>query len=340
MTPLARLLSPASLFCLFAVAHVSEANAQTLVEYDPVGGQGSAQGVFPTTTDPLITASELTQMGFGGWGNTNVWPVGQLGSASPTLDPGQYVTFTIDAPAPVTYTSLSYSRQSYLMDGNRAASVRTSVDNFASDAAVLLGIDPNGAAQLDFDLTGLAPTMGPVEFRIYFYDAPIMGADWVDLVSTAAGGTGLVLTGDVFDDVGTNYCTSNPNSTGLAANIDGTGTNVVADNDLTIGANNLPNNAFGFFLTSQAQGFVANPAGSSGNLCLGGAIGRYVGPGQIQQAGSNGRIELALDLTMIPQPNGFVSVMAGETWNYQAWYRDAVSGMATSNFTDGLQVDF
>jgi hypothetical protein len=49
---------------------------------------------------------------------------------------------------------------------------------------------------------------------------------------------------------------------------------------------------------------------------------------------------LALDLTQIPQPTGFVSVAAGDTWNFQCWYRDAVGGVATSNFTDGLSVDF
>ena len=82
------------------------------------------------------------------------------------------------------------------------------------------------------------------------------------------------------------------------------------------------------------------PGGSMGNLCLAGSIGRYVGPGQIQQADATGNISLALDLTQVPQPTGFVSVGIGDTWNFQAWYRDAVGGSATSNFTDGLSVTF
>ena len=61
---------------------------------------------------------------------------------------------------------------------------------------------------------------------------------------------------------------------------------------------------------------------------------------QIQQANPAGTISLALDLTQIPQPTGFVTAIAGDTWNFQAWYRDAVSGSATSNFTDGLSVTF
>ena len=75
-------------------------------------------------------------------------------------------------------------------------------------------------------------------------------------------------------------------------------------------------------------------------LCLGGAIGRYVGPGQIQNSGSAGAISLAIDNTQVPQPTGFVTIAAGETWSFQAWHRDAVAGSATSNFTAGYEITF
>jgi len=130
------------------------------------------------------------------------------------------------------------------------------------------------------------------------------------------------------------------NSTGVPAEIIAIGNPVAAGNNVTLEASDLPLNSFGFFLTSQTQGFVANPGGSQGNLCLGGGIGRYVGPGQIQNSGTGGTISLALDLTLTPQPTGFVSVSAGETWNYQAWYRDAVGGSAVSNFTNGTELVF
>ncbi len=103
---------------------------------------------------------------------------------------------------------------------------------------------------------------------------------------------------------------------------------------------NLPSNAFGFFLTSLTQGFIANPGGSQGNLCLSGSIGRYVGPGQVQNSGSAGAISLAVDLTQHPNASGFVSVQIGETWNFTAWYRDSLGGTATSNFADGLEISF
>ena len=102
----------------------------------------------------------------------------------------------------------------------------------------------------------------------------------------------------------------------------------------------MPANSLGFFLVSQSQGFVANPGGSQGNLCLGGAIGRYVGPGQIQNAGSVGMIALSMDNTQVPQPTGFVGVTAGETWNFQSWYRDQLLGFPSSNFTEAIEILF
>ena len=136
--------------------------------------------------------------------------------------------------------------------------------------------------------------------------------------------------------IGTTYCTSNPNSTGATSSLSAAGSAAVASNDLTLTAADLPPSSFGFFLASQTQGSVANPGGSEGILCLGGAIGRFVGPGQIKNSGANGEFDLALDLTALPSPTGFVVALPGETWNFQAWHRDSVGGVAVSNFTDGL----
>ncbi len=141
--------------------------------------------------------------------------------------------------------------------------------------------------------------------------------------------------------VGSSYCgPAVINSTGSSGTISGMGSAAVASNDLTLVASNLPLNSFGYFLTSQAQGLTLQPGGSQGVLCLGGSIGRYVGPGQIQNTGAAGAFSLLLSLTQTPTPTGFVAVAAGETWNFQAWHRDAVGGVAVSNFTDGLTVTF
>ncbi|MEM6568947.1 MAG: hypothetical protein AAF957_11080 [Planctomycetota bacterium] len=140
--------------------------------------------------------------------------------------------------------------------------------------------------------------------------------------------------------LGTNYCAAIANSTGVPAMMTGAGSNAVAQNDVTLTCVDLPTNSFGFFLTSLTQGLIVNPGGSSGNLCLGGQIGRYVGPGQIQNSGAAGEISLTLDLTQHPTPTGFVMVQPGDTWNFTAWYRDTAPAGATSNFGDGYEIVF
>lgn len=141
--------------------------------------------------------------------------------------------------------------------------------------------------------------------------------------------------------IGTPYCVAVANSTGVAGVLGAAGSVGISNNDVTLLGSQLPVNSFGFFIVSPNQGFVMNPGGSSGNLCLSGQVGRYVGPGQIQQANAMGEFDLALDLTMIPSPTGFLSANTGDTFNFQAWYRDSLmGGGATSNFTNGLQVTF
>jgi len=140
--------------------------------------------------------------------------------------------------------------------------------------------------------------------------------------------------------IGTNYCTPVPNSTGVAAVIAGSGSASVPANNLMLTSSNLPLNAAAYFLCSRTQGFVSNPGGSAGNLCLGSPIGRLVG-GVVANSGLTGIVNVPANLNAMPQPNGAVVVMVGETWNFQCWFRDAVvGGGATSNFSDGLGVLF
>jgi len=142
--------------------------------------------------------------------------------------------------------------------------------------------------------------------------------------------------------IGTSYCGPVvPNTSGGPAVLTGSGSALVANNNLTLIAEDMPANQFGFFLTSQTQGFVTNPGGSNGNLCLGGTIGRYVGMGQIKNAGAGGTFDLLLNLAQTPAGPVFVSIAAGQTWNFQAWFRDiGPMGQPQSNFTNGLAVTF
>ena len=82
-----------------------------------------------------------------------------------------------------------------------------------------------------------------------------------------------------------------------------------------------------------------NHAGSAGSLCLGSPFGRLVG-GMILNSGATGAVNIAADLTVMPQPTGAVVVLPGETWSFQAWYRDPQAGAAGFDLSDGLTVTF
>lgn len=144
----------------------------------------------------------------------------------------------------------------------------------------------------------------------------------------------------------TTYCEgtaaqgANPNGTGHRGILRAFGSSSIAANDLSLTATGLPLTSFGFFITSQTQGFFAQPGGSAGNLCVAGAIGRYVGPGQIQNTQGTGAIALDLDLAQMPTPTGLISAQVGESWNFQAWHRDQQAGVATSNFTEAISLTF
>jgi hypothetical protein len=134
-----------------------------------------------------------------------------------------------------------------------------------------------------------------------------------------------------------NYCTANPNSTGQAAVMSVSGSPIITDNNFTLTASQMPTFEFGYFLMAASQGFIPNVGGSSGNLCLGFPFYRFSKPptGTILSTGLGGTFSFSLNLTNLPQN---VTFMIGETWDFQAWYRDGAA--STSNFTDGIEVMF
>jgi hypothetical protein len=133
--------------------------------------------------------------------------------------------------------------------------------------------------------------------------------------------------------IGTTTCAGVPNSTGNPGRLTIWGEVALAVNDLSLNAADLPPGAAVLFLASRTGGLVPSPGGSVGVLCLGGAIGRFLGPGQVQQASAAGQASLAVMVASLPTPTGQVPIMSGETWHFQAWHRDIVSGAATSNFS-------
>ena len=138
--------------------------------------------------------------------------------------------------------------------------------------------------------------------------------------------------------VGLGYCTAERNSTRHWASIHGTGTDRVRLNDLTLNVEYLPSHSLGFFLVSPDHGSQSFPSGSIGVLCVAGpSIGRFVGPGMIQNSMGGTSVSLSIDLNDLPTPFGSRTVAVGESWYFQYWYRDFGS---SSNFSDGLRVVF
>lgn len=162
----------------------------------------------------------------------------------------------------------------------------------------------------------------------------------------------VILHVDVFDDddcsnydldvfvsggsIGSNYCQTVPNSTGSPGLLRAIGSTSLAANDVSLLGSSLPGNQFALFVTSRTAGFLPNPGGSDGNLCVGGSIGRYTN--QLGPTTANGRLGLTVDVDALPQPSALVAAQPGETWRFQIWHRDVTP--AGSNLSTGLAITF
>jgi hypothetical protein len=204
-------------------------------------------------------------------------------------------------------------------DANRiSALANTGAGTFGAATSFPVGAHPTHLEAADFDGNG------SLDLATVNRDSDTL----MVLLNSAAGG-----------GLGTNFCgPAAPNSTGGPASISASGSTSAAANDVLLSASGMPQNQFGYFLNSPTPGFVQNPPGSSGNLCLMGQIGRY--SQQLQSSGAAGQFAIQLDLPNTPRPNGSGAIVAGETWFFQAWFRDQVGGVNTSNFTDGLSITF
>ena len=118
----------------------------------------------------------------------------------------------------------------------------------------------------------------------------------------------------------------------------GRGSNRVSNGNLFLDAFDLSFQSAAFFIVSESTAFVPLAGGGQGNLCLGGAIGR--GVGGIFNSGTTGSVTAQASLLAIPSPTGPFAVLPGDTLSFQCWHRDVVGGVTTSNFSEGLQIQF
>ena len=195
-----------------------------------------------------------------------------------------------------------------------------------------VGVEGGGFGFGKGDYFGLSVS-GVGDVNLDGFDDLIVGAVISDPNGPDSGSAQVFLSRP---ELGASYCSpAVNNSTGQPGVIRALGLDGAADNEVYLTVSQLPLSTvakplFGYFLVSQTQGLVM-PPGSDGFLCLGGNIGRYrshVRPGPT--------FSMQVDLTSIPV-NPTQAVMAGDTWNFQAWYRDTGG---SNNFTDAVSVLF
>lgn len=233
------------------------------------------------------------------------------------IDPGVEATITFEAP--VSMFSIFARRQDQNVQGT--------IELLDANGGVILTVNPN-----------------PNGFEQILIDQAPVPVAQLRVINT--GTTGVIALDSIdfcaaldAPSIGAPICTpAVSNSSGVPATLRAQGTSFVAGNNVSLIVNDLPAQSTSFLIGSMTETFTAQPGGSQGNLCIGGAIGRFVGPGQVMNAGALGTFTLPIDLSDLPTPTGPVSASPGDTWYFQAWYRDLVNGAATSNFTDALEV--
>ncbi|MBL4771139.1 MAG: hypothetical protein JKY61_08360 [Planctomycetes bacterium] len=147
--------------------------------------------------------------------------------------------------------------------------------------------------------------------------------------------------GDGAPEIGVLYCGA-PAGARNTGELRAYGSVSVASNNVNLVVTGIPANSVGFFIVGEVRAFVPNPAQSQGDLCVGGRIGRFNGPGQIMNSGAGGFYNLQLDLNQFPM-NPWRAVTAGETWCFQSWYRmplPPVLDNSDSDFTNAIEIAF
>ena len=136
---------------------------------------------------------------------------------------------------------------------------------------------------------------------------------------------------------GTEYCApAIANSTGFSGSLTASAAVVAPGAPLDLIAHGLPTNSRGYFLVAPQAGLVVTAGGSQGTLCLSQPIGRF--RSQAMDTGPGGFLSATVDSNALPL-TPTQSAMTGETWHFQAWYRDLNPG-PTSNFTSAVSVTF
>ena len=132
----------------------------------------------------------------------------------------------------------------------------------------------------------------------------------------------------------TSYCDAAVNSTGVGAPISASGSPSIAANDIVLTVDDLPQGQPGLYYYGPDQ---AQHAFGDGWRCVSGPPGTIERLWPFVHSGPMGFASRALDLGNLP---GGGTVTAGQTLNFQLWYRDPAANAAGFNLSDGLSILF
>lgn len=250
---------------------------------------------------------------------------------------------------PGTYPSLAVERGTrdyYEVEIPAGESIEVRISDVTEDLSLAVNIDAPGRRKLrwfegaeSFTLRNDSASAKVVTFDI---DPALTSA--CDIGASGSGfptqlGTynlEIACPGCPVSSVGVAVCLAVvPNSTGLPGRLTAIGERDLPSNNLILSATQLPDGMFGLFLAARGVGFMANPGGSQGNICLGAPMVRFT---DVIPLSDLGALVYRVDLGNIPA-SPTVPVLAGEVWYFQCWHRD-VNPTATSNFTDAIGIDF
>jgi hypothetical protein len=171
--------------------------------------------------------------------------------------------------------------------------------------------------------------------------ADISGDGFPDIVIGAIqGNTALPGYHQVFSGVyrlGNKYGTAVPNSLGVPASIDATGSISRSANQLTLLATGLPPNVSGlFFYGPTMMGPLPAPI-ADGNRWVDGPLRRLpvinTGP-----AGPGGTASVSFTVNLAVGTPLYDLLQPGTEWNFQLYYRNVAGGPAHANVSDALNV--
>ncbi len=170
----------------------------------------------------------------------------------------------------------------------------------------------------------------------------------------SSSGVALTLASGVFAQAGTSFCNATANSSGVPAVLTGSFATPARTNLHLEVTQGVPTE-FAYMLTGPET--TPGLALSNGLLCLVGtptsriyrynvsgtewnSLGRFDNAGVLENLVGTSTTGSGYDVPLTVPDIVPITIMNGDSWHFQLWYRDTPAGIGSSNFSTGLSVTF